>query len=174
MNRAHTVFLAAALCLFVNAEAATETAITKCRTLTDAAARLACYDAINLGAIRTDPTPVGGAAALVAPRAEPSKPSSSTHVADAGANKTKEFGFEARAAVPTTGRIDSTIAGSFQGWSPNSRIRLTNGQVWQVTDDTARSLDLNQPKVSVRRGAFGSFYLEIEGTNHSPRVRRVE
>ena len=33
---------------------------------------------------------------------------------------------------------------------------------------------LKDPKVRVRRGALGTFVLEIEGTNNAPKVRRVE
>ena len=38
----------------------------------------------------------------------------------------------------------------------------------------SRYLTLNDPKVRIRRGALGAFYLEFEKVNHSPRVRRVQ
>jgi len=71
--------------------------------------------------------------------------------------------------------ITSHIPGRFEGWSRNARIRLANGQVWQVTDDsTAFYNHLQDPKVTVRRASLGSFMLDIEGARISPRVRRVE
>ena len=70
--------------------------------------------------------------------------------------------------------IESNIAGSFEGWSAKSNIKLTNGQVWQISDDSSRAHYIDNPKVRIRRGALGSFYLEIQGTNISPRVRRVQ
>jgi hypothetical protein len=35
-------------------------------------------------------------------------------------------------------------------------------------------LNLDNPKVVIRRGMMGGFFLELEKTNRSPRVRRVQ
>jgi hypothetical protein len=71
--------------------------------------------------------------------------------------------------------VDSHIPGEFRGWEAGSRIKLANGQVWEVADGSRGALaPVIDPKVRVRRGVLGSFYLEIEGLNRSPRVRRVE
>ena len=70
--------------------------------------------------------------------------------------------------------IESHIPGSFEGWSAKSNIKLANGQIWQISDDSSRAHYIDNPKVRIRRGALGSFYLEIQGTNVSPRVRRVQ
>jgi len=43
-----------------------------------------------------------------------------------------------------------------------------------VTDGTSRFANVDRPKVTVKRGALGSFFLDIEGVNPAPRVRRVE
>lgn len=71
-------------------------------------------------------------------------------------------------------RIESRLTGKLEGWGPYTRFRLENGQVWQVNDDTSRMLDLDKPKVAIRRGALGVFYMEFEGTNYSPRVKRLQ
>ena len=70
--------------------------------------------------------------------------------------------------------IESYIAGRFEGWEAKSNIKLANGQVWQIADDSRRYLTMNDPKVRIRRGALGAFYLEFEKSNISPRVRRVQ
>ena len=70
--------------------------------------------------------------------------------------------------------IESHIPGSFEGWSAKKNIKLANGQVWQIADDSSRAHYIDNPKVRIRRGALGSFYIEIQGTNASPRVRRVQ
>lgn len=70
--------------------------------------------------------------------------------------------------------IHSHIPGLFEGWRPNARIRLANGQVWQIADDSTNLLQRREPRVTIRRGALGAFYLDIEGDNRSPRVRRVQ
>lgn len=115
-----------------------------CRKIADPAQRVACYDQI----------PVGSAAAA-SPGGE------------------AQFGLEARRAVDAPDVIRSRVLGAFDGWGPNQSFRLENGQIWAVTDDSRAFLDLKDPVVTVRRGALGAFYLEIEGTNRSPKVRRI-
>jgi hypothetical protein len=71
--------------------------------------------------------------------------------------------------------IDSTIVGRFDGWGPNARIKLANGQVWRVVDGSEAVLaPMDNPKVRVERNFFGTMFLKIEGTNNSPKVRRVQ
>lgn len=129
-------------------------ALRRCRGIADAGARLACYDALPL------PGPgVSGAqgAAPPAPAAAPSL--------------MERFGLETR--QPQADRIESHIPGLFTGWDPNSSIRLANGQVWRVVDGSWLHGEWTNPKVTVRRGVFGAFFLDIEGENRSPRVQRV-
>ena len=73
---------------------------------------------------------------------------------------------------PTT--METYIPGRFEGWGPNTRIKLGNGQVWQVVDGTSATFSLDNPKVVIRRGMMGGFFLEIENSNRSPRVRRLQ
>jgi len=80
-------------------------------------------------------------------------------------------GLAARSEVDA---IESRIPGRFEGWDPSSRIRLENGQVWQITDDSSRYFYVENPKVTIRRGRFGAFYLEVESSNWTARVRRVQ
>jgi hypothetical protein len=145
--------------------------LLRCRGIGDPAVRLACYD--SLANAVASPPPSGASAKPEAPAARASAQTPPVAVAPVE-KPASAFGFEDRAVRNTTDKIESRIVGFFAGWSPNARIRLENGQVWQVSDDTARDIDLNNPKVWVRRGALGAFYLEIEGKNHSPRVKRVE
>jgi hypothetical protein len=74
--------------------------------------------------------------------------------------------------LPTT--MQSTIPGHFEGWGPKARIKLANGQVWQIADDSQAYFNLENPKVVIRRGMMGGFFLEVENSNRSPRVRRVQ
>lgn len=134
---------------------ANDAAIVQCRGQADGAARLACYDAIKVGA---------------APAAAPA-------VAAQPARKELEqsFGMEAFKPAPKLEEIESHIEGRFDGWRPNQQIRLANGQVWRVVDDSEGITPLlTNPKVKVVRGTLGSMYLEIDGTNRSPKVRRIQ
>lgn len=133
---------------------ADDAAILQCRTLTDTGARLACYDAIQVGA----------------------RPQIATAAAAPARSKEENFGIEAkkqREAEPQS--ITSTIAGDFQGWGPSSQIRLANGQVWRIIDGSEAVLaPMRNPQVTIKRNVFGTLFLKVEGTNSSAKVRRVE
>jgi hypothetical protein len=141
------------------ATAADDAAMSRCRTIDAGAGRLACYDAIELGAPRAAATaPATGALSVQ--------------------QQQERFGLENRAPKAEQEQVkslDSHIEGDFDGWGPRGTIRLANGQVWRVSDDSQAVLSLHNPKVRVVRGLLGSgHYLEIEGTNHAPRVARLK
>jgi hypothetical protein len=153
--------------------------LRSCRGMTDAAARLAYYDALPLPTAAPAATAATVAPAATVPPAAPATaraavpalgPAPGAPPADAG-----EAGFgllgPARGEVAA---LRSSVAGRFEGWGPRSRIRLANGQVWEVTDDSTAATWLADPKVVVRRAALGSFLLEVVGLNRTARVKRVE
>ena len=47
-------------------------------------------------------------------------------------------------------------------------------RTWPAHPPGGCVLDVLNPKVRVRRGALGAFFLEFEGSNRSPKVRRVQ
>src|SRR6185369_7588520 len=142
------------------AVASAQDTLSGCRAIPDPAARLACYDRL--------PLPGASSVAPAAPgQVSPAPPAAAAPGADAS-----RFGLPTPPAPVES--IESNIPGHFDGWYANSRIRLANGQVWQVTDGTSRFADLQDPRVTVRRGALGSFFLDIDGVKPSPRVRRIE
>ncbi len=144
------------LLLLSSAAMADDAALLRCRGIAEASARLACYDALPLTG--SDGKASQGAANQANPRQTP-----------------EQFGLEQQPApVAEMDAIESQIQGRFEGWQPNTRIRLANGQVWQVTDGTSRAYDLNNPKVMIRRGMLGAFYFNIDGDNRTVRVRRIQ
>lgn len=70
--------------------------------------------------------------------------------------------------------IETSIAGPFNGWWPKDKIALTNGQVWQISDDSTGTASVRDPKVRIRRSFFGGYRLEIDGVAKSPSVKRVQ
>jgi hypothetical protein len=155
MNLPHLPSLLALSLLSVSgAVLADDAAILQCRALGGVQARLACYDAIPVGT-RT-------AAPVAAP-------------APVAASPEQRFGLKdvpSKEAEPQS--IESTIEGNFDGWEPGAQIRLANGQVWRVVDGSSAVLPgMKNPKVRVARNAIGTLFLEIDGTNNSPKVRRV-
>ena len=144
--------------LFLSAAAlASETTLEQCRGIADPAARLACYDALPLSA---------NPATAPQAQAKPQGPMPETPA---------QFGLSREAPpLDDLSSIESTIPGHFEGWYPNKRVRLANGQVWQVADGSTRPYELDNPKVTIRRGVLGAYYLDLSIDNRSIRVRRVE
>src|SRR5437773_9243157 len=120
----------APLLLLSSAALADDAALLRWRGIVDAAGRLACYDALPLTGSEAKP-----GQSEVSQRNVPPTP--------------EQFGLEDK-FVPPRGMdtIESQIQGRFEGWQPNTSIRLANGQVWQVTDGSSRMYDVNNPKVT--------------------------
>jgi hypothetical protein len=183
-------FFGACLLLAAGSVAAQDEGLRHCRSLTDAAERLACYDGLPLkAAAAAVPAPQAATpaappkpAAAIAVVPVPPVTSAATAVAAMApaptaatapaAPATSNFGLEA--PRDEAAQVSSHIAGRFEGWGPRSRIKLANGQVWQVSDDSSAVYDLLDPRVTVRRAALGSFMMEIDGARRAPRVRRLE
>lgn len=143
------------LFLVSSAALADDTAMRACRTVTDTQARLTCYDKIELAA-----TPVAQPAAPVM------TPQQSFGLAPAA------MAVQAPAKIDS---IESTIVGTFAGWGPGSRITLANGQVWRIVDGSEATLTpTTNTKVTIKRNFIGTIFLQVDGTNNSPKVRRVE
>jgi hypothetical protein len=145
-----------------------ERAIELCRTLADTESRLVCYDKIALS--RKSSSYGNGQGAAPAARLE------AAGVSEANA---------ARVGLPVKplpqkivpgdrAEIESSIPGIFEGWQPQTRIRLLNGQLWQISDSSEGAYSLRDAKVKIERGSFGGFFMTIEGVGQTPRVRRLE
>jgi hypothetical protein len=131
---------------------ADDAGILRCRAIKDSAARLSCYDA------------------LAVPQASPAAAGAQPKAAAAPA----QFGMEHKQDAQKFDSVESTIAGRFEGWGPHTQFRLANGQVWQIADGSQGTHWIENPKVRVRRGLLGAFYLEVEGSNRTPRVKRLQ
>ena len=132
-------------------------ALQRCRIIPEAPARLACYDAIALPGL-------GSRAGWGAPTAP----------ARAAGDPAAGFGFEQKALQAAPDRLDSRVVGLVQEFRAGTRLQLENGQVWMVIEPTNGFYNLQDPKVSINRGAMGNFLMSIEGANATPRVRRVQ
>lgn len=152
--------------LFVSGAAlADDNAMLQCRSIADVPARVKCYDAI----------PVGAAAPVAAAVMSPAAPAVPTPQ-----QREQAFGMATvkppKAVAPAEDNsISSTIAGKFDGWSGNELVKLANGQVWRIIDGSSATLSpMTNPKVTIERNFIGTFFLKIDGTNNSPKVRRVQ
>ena len=179
--RSISALLLASIVAGTSVPAEANDALKRCRGVTDAGARLACYDAIPVDTPAASPGP-----RIASPPAPPAPPSTArigpaplpagsvAAPAPVQGSLESSFGMEGRAPAAELPAIQSHIPGTFYGWSQGTQITLANGQVWQVVEDEGgRRMQLQDPKVRVRRGLMGAFYLEFEAHNYSPRVRRI-
>lgn len=151
------------LLLIAGPSLADDAALQRCRQIDEASARLACYDAI--------PLPAANAASAARAGAAAEADGERTHAARNDAPS--EFGLPARAPASDTSEIVARLVGEFDGWGPNARFTLDNGQEWQVVDGSSAFVTSGGPGVRVKRGRFGAYYLEIEGVNREPKVKRT-
>lgn len=71
--------------------------------------------------------------------------------------------------------IESSISGQFDGFGKGRKWTLANGQVWQQADAaTLEGVHRTDPKVSIKPGMFGAWYMRIEGFNTSASVKRIK
>lgn len=153
--------------------------LKRCRAIPEAASRLACYDGLPISQsppARSAPSPAPAPAVRASDGQTPAKGREAGAVPGQAPRPSLEssFGMEGRTAPAELPSVESHIPGTFEGWSQGSVISLANGQVWQVMDEGSRRMRLQDPRVRVRRGAMGAFYLEFEAHNHAPRVRRLQ
>lgn len=72
--------------------------------------------------------------------------------------------------------LESRLVGDFTGWYGRTSFQLENGQRWaQANNDTyAFTPALRSPRVKIYPAAFGTFWLEIEGSKQRCRVKPVK
>lgn len=144
----------------INSSAQTSDAISQCRAVIENAARLACYDAIEVAQSAPAPSTAPDAVAVSAPAvaAEPeaapipviakaeraaaptpapaptvAEPAAASTIATAPPPATDDqdaFGSEQVESKRGPKRLESRIVGEFEGWFGNTVFRLENGQVW--------------------------------------------
>jgi hypothetical protein len=71
--------------------------------------------------------------------------------------------------------IESAIVGEFRGFSKGGTYTLQNGQVWEQTDTASLAcVRKTDPKVTIKPGMLGVWFMKIEGYNTQARVRRTK
>jgi len=86
-------------------------------------------------------------------------------------------GFETRDKDDyTDDDIQSTIVGTFDGWSGNNTLfKLANGMIWQQVDaETFYVAPTENAEVVISKGLLNRWELSMVGYNSSVRVKRVK
>lgn len=107
-----------------------------------------------------------------APAASPDK--SGTTTPPVISNRAEEFGFENERLKKDTTEVVAYYDGEFTGWSGGTLFKLDNGQVWKQSQSGRVYYVKDRPKITIKRGAFGSYRLAVEGLNRTVRVKRVK
>lgn len=74
---------------------------------------------------------------------------------------------------PARQPVESTIRGTFRGWSPGTVLTLENGQQWKVVEGDLTVRASVAPRVTVRPGVLSGWYLQVEGQTPTARVSPV-
>jgi len=71
--------------------------------------------------------------------------------------------------------IESTLVGEFTGFAKGRRYVLANGQEWEQTEAASlSSVRRSAPKVQIRPGIAGVWYMQVDTFNTRAKVRRVK
>ncbi len=154
-----TLMTVAILSVSLQANAAIDSQLSQCSSITDNTARLRCYD--TLAAEHTS------TAAVSAPAA------STTHVAPAK-NTEDNFGLEAK-RVPENSldKLELEVVSIAEDPHGALKVTFTNGQIWKQTDGRKYTLKAGE-KVYIQKAALGSFLMGTPGRNTLVRVKRLQ
>ncbi len=85
-------------------------------------------------------------------------------------------GFESSvAAALDDADVVSKLVGNFSGWDGNTVFKLENGQIWKQAEGGEFSVpELENPLVTIERGAFNAWRLSVEGYGKRIRVERIQ
>lgn len=136
--------------------------LLQCRAITDATQRLACYDrqsnAIATAIEKKDLVVIDKERATAAKRSL--------------------FGFSVPSFAGLLGggdlnQIEGTVTVARQNADGGWTIQLTDGSVWSQTDDTPVALEPRRgDKITVKRGALGSYFVKI-GSQPGFKAKRI-
>lgn len=146
-----------------------------CADIEDNRERLECYDRFFSGrggdaAPAAEPRRTPDRAEAARPERERARVASRERTPESAQDR---FGRD-RSMLEFGGEeMASTALGSFRHWRSGQRIELENGQVWEITNDTNLFHRATNPRVTIEKGFFSSFYMHIDGVSKALRVRRV-
>ena len=158
--------------------------IDKCVTLSDASARLACFDTSHKtpSAIRfpqeSKPQITAPQSAVTTPQTVvPAVPSAPAVAPNPALSGEQQFG-KSVVADKSLKSIISNIKSAQASRSGKMRVTLENGQVWQqLSSDNFKITPARlrrQTSVEIKRGALGSYRLKVLPWGRSTKARRIK
>jgi len=153
--------------------AAAQESAAECAELDNDRERLACYDRFfssggNLGESSTTPGSRPVEADFGRRPVRSSRSAVRATPAPGG-----DFGLEKSPLELGGEELTSVAQGTFSRWERGQKVRLANGQVWEITNSTGVYYPVSDPKVTIKKGLFSAFYLHVDGISKSLKVRRI-
>jgi hypothetical protein len=91
--------------------------------------------------------------------------------------RNSEFGAE-QIEAPPIDFLEARLVGDFKGWTGTTVFTLDNGQVWRQTNNNIRDYTPHDPvpaaKVTISRGMFSSYNMQVEGVKRIVQVKRIK
>lgn len=139
--------------------------------------RLACYDRI-VSTLTKEKIVDNKATETVIPKTVLAAPPKKMNPAPAPEVESSQDSKIVYSDARTIQKIEARLIGDFKGWNKYSIFKLDNGQIWRAVRSNARTKKmgaaLKDPKVTITRGAIGSYDLRIEGVFGKLKVKRVK
>lgn len=80
-----------------------------------------------------------------------------------------------RETRPAAEPFTATVKGDARGWSKGDIVELDNGQRWRVVEgELYLGKATGNRKVTIAPGAFGAWYMQVEGQAPRLKVQRVQ
>ncbi|MFK8015294.1 MAG: hypothetical protein AB8G17_07620 [Gammaproteobacteria bacterium] len=176
-----------------NVTYADDAGLKRCANIGSPLERLECYDALARSIDLAPAKPPAARAPVAAPRVA-ANPAPAPTVAPAPApvpepvstappqptpaagttTQPADFGFEEKRMRESSDNLTARYDGEFSGWSGQTLFKLDNGQVWRQAQNGRVSYRRSRPLITIKKGAFGSYRLSVEGLNKTIRVKRVK
>ncbi len=134
-----------------------------CRTLSDASARLACFDDLMP---TPEVAPQGTAAAQVQVTPPPAPATA------AGSFGSEAIRKEQKDEGPTS--MQARLVGTIETLSKGQRYSLDNGQVWLNINDRDVYANVQNPEVTIEKNFVGSYWMLLDKPSARIRVRRIK
>lgn len=76
---------------------------------------------------------------------------------------------------PEAEPVSATAKGDVRGWSKGDVVELDNGQRWRVVEgELYLGKTTSNRKVTIAPGAFGAWYMQVDGQTPRLKVQRVQ
>ena len=76
---------------------------------------------------------------------------------------------------PEAEPVSATAKGDARGWAKGDVVELDKGQRWRVVEgELYLGKATGQRKVTIARGAFGAWYMQVDGQTPRLKVQRVQ